>query len=64
MSEMKMMLEKLMMSPTTTVPVAGTLLGLSRNKAYAAAARGEIPYIAVWKAHRRAHDALTTNARA
>lgn len=30
-------------SPTTTVPVAGELLGLSRNKAYEAAARGEIP---------------------
>jgi hypothetical protein len=29
--------------PTTTVPVAGQLLGLSRNKAYEAAARGEIP---------------------
>jgi len=28
---------------TTTVPVAGRLLGLSRNKAYEAAARGEIP---------------------
>jgi hypothetical protein len=29
--------------PTTTVPLAGQLLGLSRNKAYEAAARGEIP---------------------
>jgi hypothetical protein len=29
--------------PTTTVPVAGKVLGLSRNKAYEAAARGEIP---------------------
>ena len=28
---------------TTTVPVAGRVLGLSRNKAYEAAARGEIP---------------------
>jgi hypothetical protein len=28
---------------TTTVPIAGRLLGLSRNKAYEAAARGEIP---------------------
>jgi excisionase family DNA binding protein len=27
----------------TTVPVAGKLLGLSRSKAYEAAARGEIP---------------------
>lgn len=30
-------------SPTITVPVAGALLGLSKNKSYAAAARGEIP---------------------
>jgi hypothetical protein len=29
--------------PTTTVPIAGKLLGLSRNKAYEAAAKGEIP---------------------
>jgi len=29
--------------PTTTVPIAGQLLGISRNKAYEAAARGEIP---------------------
>jgi hypothetical protein len=29
--------------PTTTVPVAGAILGLSKNKAYLAAARGEIP---------------------
>ena len=29
--------------PTTTVPLAGKLLGLSRNKAYEAAAKGEIP---------------------
>jgi len=29
--------------PTTTVPVAGEILGLSRNKAYEAASRGEIP---------------------
>jgi hypothetical protein len=29
--------------PTTTVPMAGKVLGLSRNKAYEAAARGEIP---------------------
>jgi Helix-turn-helix domain len=32
-----------LLGPTTTVPVAGKLLGLSRNKAYEAAARGEIP---------------------
>lgn len=29
--------------PTITVPMAGRLLGLLRNKAYEAAARGEIP---------------------
>jgi hypothetical protein len=29
--------------PTTTVPMAGQALGLSRNKSYEAAARGEIP---------------------
>lgn len=28
---------------TTTVPIAGQLLGLSRNKSYEAAAKGEIP---------------------
>jgi hypothetical protein len=28
---------------TTTVPLAGRILGLSRNKSYEAAARGEIP---------------------
>ena len=30
-------------SPATTIPIAGKLLGLSRNKAYEAASRGEIP---------------------
>jgi hypothetical protein len=28
---------------TTTIPAAGQILGLSRNNAYEAAARGEIP---------------------
>jgi excisionase family DNA binding protein len=28
---------------TTTVPLAGKVLGLSRNKAYEAVAKGEIP---------------------
>lgn len=28
---------------TTTIPLAGQLLGLSRNKAYEAAATGQIP---------------------
>ena len=32
-------------APTITVPLAGQLLGLSRNKAYEAAAKGEIPTI-------------------
>jgi hypothetical protein len=36
------MIEKLD-APTTTVPVAGQVLGPLRNKAYEAAARGEIP---------------------
>jgi len=36
------MIDKLA-APTTTVPIAGRMLGLSRNKAYEAAARGEIP---------------------
>jgi hypothetical protein len=31
--------------PTISVPEAGRLLGLSRNGAYAAASRGEIPVI-------------------
>ena len=36
------MIDKLS-GPTITVPMAGRLLGLSLNKAYEAAARGEIP---------------------
>ena len=35
-------LEKLV-TPTVSVPLAGEILGLSRNKAYEAAAKGEIP---------------------
>ena len=35
-------LEKLV-APTVSVPLAGEILGLSRNKAYEAAAKGEIP---------------------
>jgi hypothetical protein len=34
--------ESALLRPTTTVPLAGKLLGLSRNKAYEAAAKGEI----------------------
>jgi len=37
------MLKEALSGPTTTVPVAGRILGLSRNKAYEAAAKGEIP---------------------
>ena len=33
--------------PTVTVPHAGKLLGISRNSAYEAAARGEIPTIRI-----------------
>jgi hypothetical protein len=36
-------LQALLASPTTTVPLAGEALGLSRNAAYDAAKRGEIP---------------------
>jgi hypothetical protein len=32
-----------LLQPTVTVPIAGKLLGLSRNAAYAAAASGQIP---------------------
>jgi hypothetical protein len=31
--------------PTVTVPVAGQVLGIGRDAAYAAAARGEIPVL-------------------
>jgi hypothetical protein len=34
---------KLLEQPTTTIPTAGKALGLSRNSAYEAARRGEIP---------------------
>jgi excisionase family DNA binding protein len=34
-------------SLTSSVPDAGKLLGISRNAAYAAAARGEIPTIRI-----------------
>jgi excisionase family DNA binding protein len=35
-------LEQILANPTTTVSEAGRLLGLARNQAYEAAARGEI----------------------
>jgi hypothetical protein len=40
---MKSLLTDALKGPTTTVPLAGRALGLSRNAAYAAAGRGEIP---------------------
>jgi hypothetical protein len=36
-------LAEILASPSTTVPLAGKALGLSRNAAYEAAHRGEIP---------------------
>ena len=35
-------LEEILSKPTTTVPLAGKALGLSRNSSYEAAIRGEI----------------------
>lgn len=40
---MQKSIQEALTGPTTTVPVAGRLLGLSRNKAYEAAASGDIP---------------------
>jgi hypothetical protein len=36
-------LQEMLSKPTTTVPLAGKAIGLSRNAAYEAAHRGEIP---------------------
>lgn len=36
-------ISEILASPTTTVPLAGKALGISRNAAYAAAGRGELP---------------------
>jgi hypothetical protein len=36
-------IEKIFAEPTTSVPSAGAILGLSRNASYLAAQRGEIP---------------------
>ena len=36
-------LEDILKKPTTSVPLAGKALGLSRNASYLAAVRGEIP---------------------
>jgi len=38
--------------PTTTVEVAGRILGLSRNKAYESAAKGEFPTLRFGKSIR------------
>jgi hypothetical protein len=35
-------LREILAQPTTTVPLAGKALGLGRNQAYEAAARGEL----------------------
>jgi hypothetical protein len=35
-------LKEILAQPTTTVPIAGKALGLGRNQAYQAAARGEL----------------------
>ena len=43
MSVMPAWLEEILAKPTTTVPLAGKVIGLSRNGAYDAARRGEIP---------------------
>jgi hypothetical protein len=38
--------------PTVTVPVAGQVLGIGRDAAYAAAARGEIPVLSLGRSLR------------
>jgi hypothetical protein len=40
---MKKLIGAALAGPTTTVPLAGEVLGLSRTESYEAAARGEIP---------------------
>ena len=40
---------RLLEPPTTTVPIAGEILGLCRRTSYDAAARGDIPTIKVGK---------------
>jgi hypothetical protein len=41
--QMPRWLSELLEKPTTTIPLAGKAMGLSRNSAYQAAERGEIP---------------------
>jgi excisionase family DNA binding protein len=38
-------MKKLLSNPTMTISEAGKVFGMCRNKAYAAAAKGEIPTI-------------------
>jgi hypothetical protein len=38
-------MDKVLRGPTTTVPLAGKLIGLSRKASYDAVARGEIPIL-------------------
>jgi hypothetical protein len=38
-------LKEILAKPTTTVPLAGKAIGLSRNSSYEAAHRGEIPIL-------------------
>ena len=42
---MKAEFERILAEPTTSVPEAGRLLGLTRNGSYEAAKRGEIPVL-------------------
>ena len=42
---MKPDIERILAEPTTSVPEAGSIMGLARNAAYEAARRGEIPVL-------------------
>jgi excisionase family DNA binding protein len=42
---MKPEFERILSEPTTSVPEAGSVMGLARNTAYEAARRGEIPVL-------------------
>jgi hypothetical protein len=42
---MKPEFERILSEPTTSVPEAGSIMGLARNAAYEAARRGEIPVL-------------------
>ena len=45
-------LEEILAQPTTSVPLAGKAIGLSRNASYEAARRGDIPTIPAGKLKR------------